>query len=269
MLLIVGLGLIVNTLWSGGSILGAKSDFSNAALLSATNDDRARNHEPALTINAQLAAAAQAKADDMVNRNYWSHDSPDGKTPWNFITAAGYQYQSAGENLAYGFDNADGAVTGWMNSPKHRANILDVNYQNVGFGIASSSDYQSRGPETVIVAEYGQPVGAPATSAPTTPSPGVTSVSPGVQGDTTGQPQAQPVSRIQLMTGGQAAWSALAIFALAGAAFALFIIRHGLRLRRLVLEGESFVVHHPMLDIAIVFIFTSGFILAQAGGIIR
>ncbi|HUY85463.1 MAG TPA: CAP domain-containing protein [Candidatus Dormibacteraeota bacterium] len=256
MLMIVGLGLVVNSVWSSSGILGVKSDFSNAALLSATNDNRTRDHEPALAINAQLTAAAQTKANDMVSRNYWSHDTPDGKTPWNFITAAGYQYQSAGENLAYGFDNASGAVAGWMNSPKHRANILDTNYRNVGFGVASSPNYQGRGPETVIVAEYGQPVGTPASVAPNAQSAVVEGAS------------AQPVSRIQLLTGGQAAWSALAVSALAGAAFALFIVRNGLRLRRLVLEGESFVAHHPLLDIAIVFVFTAGFVMTRVGGII-
>lgn len=257
MLLIVGLGLVVNSIWSRSSVLGVQSNFSNSALLSATNADRERDHEAPLTINAQLTAAAQAKADDMVKHNFWSHNTPDGRTPWSFITAAGYQYRSAGENLAYGFSSAANAEAGWMNSPKHRANILDSKYQNVGFGVASSPDYQGKGPEIVVVAEYGQPVSSIVAAAPT-PQKASAAVS-----------AAQPVSRIQLMTGGRAAWSALAISALAGAAFALFIARHGLRLKRLVLEGESFVAHHPMLDIVITFIFTAGFVLTRAGGIIR
>lgn len=269
MLVIVGLGLVVNGVWAGSGILGVKSDFSNEALLSATNDNRARNHESALTIDTQLAAAAQAKANDMVGHNYWSHDSPDGKTPWSFITAAGYQYQSAGENLAYGFDNASGAVAGWMNSPEHRANILDVNYQNVGFGVASSPNYQGKGPEIVIVAEYGQPVGAPTKAAYATPRAGAVNAASNVQGTTAERDTTtQPVSRIQLLTGGQAAWSAMAVSALAGAAFALFIFRNGLRLRRLVLEGETFIAHHPLLDIVIVFVATAGFVVTRVSGII-
>lgn len=256
--------MVVNSIWSHTGVLGAQSDFSNNALLNATNANRQSDHETPLTINAQLTAAAQAKANDMVRRNYWSHNTPDGRTPWSFITAAGYQYRSAGENLAYGFSNASDTVTGWMNSPKHRANILDSKYQDVGFGVASSADYQGEGPEIVVVAEYGQPAGS-AVAANT----GSVSNPPTVQGVSTAGSTAQPVSRIQLLTGGQAAWSALAVSALAGAAFALFITRHGLRLKRLVLEGEGFVAHHPLLDIAITFIFTAGFVLTRAGGIIR
>ncbi|HEY5152776.1 MAG TPA: CAP domain-containing protein, partial [Candidatus Saccharimonadales bacterium] len=81
MLMIVVVGLAINSLWSTGSVLGAKSDFGNAALLGATNADRIDNHKPALSLDPQLEAAAQAKANDMVRRDYWSHNSPDGKTP--------------------------------------------------------------------------------------------------------------------------------------------------------------------------------------------
>src|SRR5206468_12650742 len=116
----------------------------------------------ALTIDPQLAAAAQAKARDMVAGNYWSHTSPAGKTPWTFISAAGYQYQQAGENLAYGFASADDTEAAWMNSAEHRANILETSYQNVGFGVAQSPNYQGQGAETIVVAEYGQPVPAAA-----------------------------------------------------------------------------------------------------------
>jgi uncharacterized protein YkwD len=269
MLLIVGLGLFINNAWSARmAVLGANSDFSSTALLTNTNADRANNHEAALTIDPALTAAAQTKANDMVKNDYWSHNSPDGRTPWSFITAAGYQYQAAGENLAYGFANAGDAVIGWMNSPEHRANILDSAYQNVGFGVASSPDYQGHGPETVVVAEYAQPVAAAANITFTVPSTN------GVAGTQNVLPaktefSAQPVSRIQLLTGGQAAWSLAVVSALAGAALALFIVRHGLRFRRLMVESEAFISHHPVLDIAIVFIFTAGFVLTRSSGIIR
>ncbi|HEY5152524.1 MAG TPA: CAP domain-containing protein, partial [Candidatus Saccharimonadales bacterium] len=169
----------------------------------------------------------------------------------------GYQYRSAGENLAYGFSNASDTVAGWMNSAPHRANILDADYRNVGFGVASSPDYQGNGPATVVVAEYAQAAGT-AVAAPLagTGTPDVTS-------------STQPVARIQLLTGGQAAWSALALSALAGAALAVLIIRYGLSFRRLVMEGESFVAHHPMLDIAVTVIFTAGFVLTRTSGLIR
>lgn len=255
MLLIVGMGLIINTVWSNTNVLGSKSDFSSSSLLSETNLKRAESQQTALSLSPQLAEAAQAKANDMVKADYWSHNAPDGKTPWSFIAASGYQYQTAGENLAYGFDSASEAVKGWMNSQEHRDNILNASYREVGFGVASAPNYQGQGPQTVLVAEYGQPGGAAAS-----PSE--------VQGAATPGATSQPVSRIQVLTGGQATWSALVISALAGAALALFIVRHGLRLHRVLVRGETFIARHAVLDIAIVFVFTAGFVLTRGSGII-
>ncbi|MDB5170598.1 MAG: hypothetical protein JWO35_292 [Candidatus Saccharibacteria bacterium] len=264
MLMIVVVGLMINSLWSNASVLGVKTDFTSTALLNETNTSRASEQEPALTIDPQLTAAAQAKANDMAQHNYWSHNSPQGKTPWTFIEASGYQYQAAGENLAYGFTSANDTVIGWMNSTEHRANIMNASYQNVGFGVAQAADYQGKGPQTIVVAEYGQPVAAVANITFTVPNP--TAVA-GAQKTT--ELSAKPVSRIQLLTGGQAAWSALALSALAGAALMLFVLRHGFRIRRTISRGEAFIAHHPYLDIAIVFIIVAGFVLTRSSGIIR
>lgn len=260
MLLIVGLGFVVNSLWSHGSVLGTSSNFGNSTLLQDTNNQRSADHENALTLNSQLEAAAQAKANDMVSKDYWSHDSPDGKTPWAFITTAGYHYQMAGENLAYGFDSAGNTVAGWMNSPTHRANILNADYKDVGFGVAQSQDFQGRGPATIVVAEYGDPAeAAPVTAGGTA----------GAQDTRLAAAKSQPISRIQLVTNGQATWSTVALASIAGAAIALFIMRYVLRLKRLALKGESFVAHHPMLDIGIVLVGTLAVIFIQASGTIR
>jgi hypothetical protein len=260
MLLIVGLGLIVNSMWSHQNVLGASSDFSSTALLSDTNAQRTNDNESSLVINQQLSAAAQAKANDMAQRNYWSHNSPDGRTPWSFITAAGYSYQAAGENLAYGFGDASDAVAGWMNSPSHRANILNANYKDVGFGVAQSLDYQGQGPETIIVAEYAAPVGSVPVAAPH-----------GIDGaqDVNVTVTAKPVSRAQILTRGKATWSTIAVSALAGAAIMLIVIRQGLFLRKMIVDGENFVLNHPMFDIIIVFVGTMAIILAQASGTIH
>jgi uncharacterized protein YkwD len=264
MLVIVSLGLFVNALWSNHSVLGAESNFSSSSLLASTNADRVLDHENPLAIDSQLSAAAQAKANDMVSKDYWAHNSPTGITPWDFITASGYQYQRAGENLAYGFNDASDVVIAWMNSTEHRANILNADYQNVGFGVASSPDYQGKGPQTIIVAEYGQPTTAAVASAqlPAGTSP--------VSGSAASQEiAAQPVARIQLLTGGRAAWSLFAVSTIAAVALLAFILQHGLRFRRLLLEGEGLVAAHPMLDIAIVLVFTLGFVLTRASGVIR
>ena len=301
MLLIVGLGLFVNDAWAAHSVLADVSDFSSTSLLNDTNANRTQDNEAPLTIDAKLTAAAQAKANDMVAKDYWAHNSPTGVTPWDFITAAGYQYLAAGENLAYGFDNADQAVIGWMNSPEHRANILNVSYQNVGFGVASSQNYQGQGPQIIVVAEYGDPVSAPAPKPATstkaakttkttpvaetppvnipapapTPAPTTTATDSGSAGVTDNNVaanrdiNAQPVSRIQLLTGGQASWSMFAVSVIASSAFMIFILRHGFGLRKMLVKGEVWVMHHPLLDIAVVFIFTAGFVLSRSTGMIR
>lgn len=256
MLLIVGFGFVINGIWSHANVLGAQSDYSATSLLDATNQQRAADHETGLTIDQQLSAAAQAKADDMAAKDYWAHNSPDGRTPWSFITAAGYNYEAAGENLAYGFNDSNEVVNAWMQSPTHRANVLGDKYKNVGFGVAQAPNYQGSGPETIVVAEYGEPAGitSAVAGAPTTPTTNLANSS-------------KPVSRVQLATG-QSAWITVAVSALAGAAVMLFVIRHGLRFKRLAMEGERFVARHAFLDIGLVFVGTLAVVFAQASGTI-
>jgi hypothetical protein len=257
MLVIVGLGLLVNSALTGRAVLGAGSDFSSISLLKDTNAQRATADEAPLTLNPELQKAAQAKAEDMVRSNYWAHNSPDGKTPWTFITESGYSYQSAGENLAYGFAGAADSVAGWMNSPEHRANILDSAYSEVGFGVARSADYVGHGPQTIVVAEYGQPAGAAAPAGKPSGSP---------LAETAFGTDAQPVSRVQLMNGNY--WSLLTVVVLSGFAGALFVLRHSYRLHRALTRGEAFVTRHPYLDISVVFIITAGAVLTRISGVV-
>jgi uncharacterized protein YkwD len=170
-------GLVSNS-WLGQlhrSVLGYATDMSAQGLLNGTNAQRSANSEGALSLNAALNQAAQAKANDMAARNYWSHNTPDGQTPWSFIASAGYDYVTAGENLAYGFSTSADTISGWMNSPEHRANILNTSYRDVGFGIVNISDYQSTGPETLVVAMYGslngEAAAASTPAAPVAPAP--------------------------------------------------------------------------------------------------
>lgn len=157
-------------------VLAYATAVSVSGLYDATNQARAANGLGALAINGKLNNGAQAKANDMIAKNYWSHTSPDGTQPWQFFLNAGYSYTRAGENLAYGFDTSGQVVDGWMNSAGHRANLLG-NYVDVGFGIASGPNYQG-GENTVVVSFYGTPQATPApapapapTAAPTAPAP--------------------------------------------------------------------------------------------------
>ena len=100
LVLTVGITHLQNT---SGSILGYATDISATKLLTLTNEERAKNNLPALLYNERLSQAAQAKGEDMFEKNYWSHYGPSGETPWEFILDAGYQYEYAGENLAKNF----------------------------------------------------------------------------------------------------------------------------------------------------------------------
>ncbi|MET1032925.1 MAG: CAP domain-containing protein [Candidatus Saccharimonadales bacterium] len=175
MLIIVIVGFVINIgLSAGQGVLSYATSMSPSALLQETNIQRGSNDRAALSLSNKLSQAAQQKANDMVARNYWSHTSPEGTQPWQVISSVGYSYTTAGENLAYGFDTSAGAMAGWMNSPGHKANVLNVNYTEVGFGIANSPDFQGDGEQTVVVAMYASPKkAAPAPVAkakPTTPA---------------------------------------------------------------------------------------------------
>ena len=150
-------GLAFKSSSHAGGVLAYATSMSNGGLLSSTNQKRAANGAGTLALNGKLTAAAQAKANDMATRNYWSHNTPEGNPPWVFVDAQGYPYQKIGENLAAGFTTESATVNGWMNSAAHRANMLDVAYTEVGFGFANNADYTSAGggPMTVVVAFYG------------------------------------------------------------------------------------------------------------------
>lgn len=137
-------------------VLGYATNVNISALLSSTNNERAGSGLSGLSLNSKLNQAAQSKANHMIANNYWSHYAPDGTSPWYFIESAGYSYERAGENLAYGFSSSGGVVQGWMDSPTHRANILDSGFSEVGFGIANGENFQGS-ENTVVVAMYGQP----------------------------------------------------------------------------------------------------------------
>lgn len=263
MLTIAGLTIMLNALWSSASVLGISTDFSSVSLLKATNHQRLKAGQPELTIDPQLTAAAQAKANDMARQNYWGHMSPSGQTPWNLLAANGYQYQLAGENLAYGFASAADTVNGWMNSPGHRANVLHSSYVHIGFGVANSPNFQGRGPQTIIVAQYAKPVSGPTGAQTGQPSEAHRSTRPS---EPTRSLPTRPVSRAEILTGGNVAWITLAIGIIAGAAASLLVVRHGFRLHRTLARGEAFIMHHPKFDIAVLVIIALGFLLTRTAG---
>jgi uncharacterized protein YkwD len=106
-------------------------------VVSETNLQRAENGDlPALTVNAKLNAAAMAKAKDMFAKQYFEHVSPSGVGPGQLAQNYGYDYIVEGENLILGnFTSEKEVVQDWMNSPGHRANILNNRYTEIGVAV--------------------------------------------------------------------------------------------------------------------------------------
>lgn len=238
-------------------VLAYATNLSTTALLNSTNQQRGGVQVNNLQLNKALSEAAQAKADDMIKRNYWSHNTPDNQAPWVFIQSVGYSYLKAGENLAYGFTSSDQVVHAWMNSPSHRENMLDQNYTEVGFGFANGSDYNHAGPETVVVAMYGKPA---------------------ILGDTGAKPitasalPAEPavaISKADLLMNNRLPWLTYALGLLSGLAAMALLAKHAFGLRRIIRSGERFVLHHPMLDTVLVGMIVISVYLSQITGFIK
>lgn len=126
---------------------------SEARLIELTNGERRKQGLPELEFNQALYQAAEAKAADMLERDYFDHTSPAGKTPWAFINEAGYDYHKAGENLAIDFQTLEGPVPAWMASPTHRANILKSEYDEVAIARVAG-EFQGR-QTTIVVQMFG------------------------------------------------------------------------------------------------------------------
>ena len=104
------------------------------------NQQRTKNGLSALKINLELQNVARIKAQDMVNNNYFSHNSPTYGSPFQMLNSFKVSYKTAGENIA-GNSSNQAAVTAWMNSSGHKANILSSNYNYTGIGVVSGSKY--------------------------------------------------------------------------------------------------------------------------------
>jgi uncharacterized protein YkwD len=92
-----------------------------------------------LTWDDSLFAAARGHSTDMAEQDYFSHESLDGREPGDRILAAGYQYNTYGENIAGGYPIPEAVMNGWMSSPGHRANILNTTFCDIGVGYTYGS----------------------------------------------------------------------------------------------------------------------------------
>lgn len=132
-------------------VLGYESSIKPEEIVELTNKEREEAGLPGLFLDPLLTQAALTKASDMFARNYWAHNSPDGKEPWRFITGGGYQYRFAGENLARDFSASEDVVSAWMRSSTHRDNLLSPKYQDIG---VAAVEGELDGVRTTLVVQF-------------------------------------------------------------------------------------------------------------------
>lgn len=144
---------------TSNTLPSAQSILDSAAVIALTNARRADAGLSALRHNAHLAAMAEAKAVDMIHKQYFAHESPDGVGISGLAEKYGYAYRYVGENLAMGdFASSSHVVDGWMNSPGHRANILAAHYTEIGVA-AVKGRWEEEGRDVwYVVQEFGDPM---------------------------------------------------------------------------------------------------------------
>ena len=116
-------------------ILGISANLDQKKLIELTNNEREKKGLTPVSENEALNKAAELKAKNMFEENYWAHFAPSGKTPWDFILGSGYKFTFAGENLAKNFYSSEDVVVAWMQSPTHRDNLLNANYKDIGIAV--------------------------------------------------------------------------------------------------------------------------------------
>jgi hypothetical protein len=126
-----------------------------AVLADLTNQDRATSGVNKLTWSKTLEKAAKMKAEDMLKNGYFAHTSPAGVTPWHWFKEVNYNFIYAGENLAVDFTESQNVENAWLNSPKHKENIVNSNFTEIG--IATAEGFFEGKNTTFVVELFGSP----------------------------------------------------------------------------------------------------------------
>lgn len=256
LIFILSLAILTVTSRTTEQVLSDATDISGSSLLKQTNEVRSENGAPQLEYNDLLGEAAQDKADDMAKRDYWSHNTPDGKQPWQFINEEGYRYSVASENLAFGFNSASEAIDAWMKSDSHRKAMLDATVDDVGFGISTSLNYQNKGAQTIIVAMYAHPQ---------------TGFAGGVANATerqTGQ-EDKKVTFAQSISGLNNAAASFMVGGLAGGLVVFIFVKNIVLIRRKFKKGKGFILHHPAMDLTALSVIVLLVVLSRTSGFIQ
>ena len=115
------------------------TEITPETVVAEMNVYRAENHLPPLRLDAKLTRAAESRMQDMIDGEWWNHESPEGTSPFLWLTSVDYDYAFAAENLAAGFETVPVLVEAWMESPGHRANIMGAQYAECGIAIIDGS----------------------------------------------------------------------------------------------------------------------------------
>ncbi len=120
-------------------------------MVNLVNASREESDLPPLKINNYLVESAIAKGQDMLENQYFAHDTPDGKKPWQWIDRTNYDYVYAGENLAMDFTSAEVVNSAFLKSPSHRRNILNPKYIEIGIAVLNG---ELNGHPTILLVEF-------------------------------------------------------------------------------------------------------------------
>lgn len=148
--------LLLILLFSARVFASGDNEITAENVTALMNAWRAEAGVGPLRLDAKLTRAAEARMQDMIDGEWWSHASPEGTPPFVAITASGYNYVAAAENLAAGFETARLLVESWMESPGHRANIVNPLYADCGIAIIEGRT-DRRGSGKSIVVLFGRP----------------------------------------------------------------------------------------------------------------
>ena len=253
LILILSLAIFGFTSKPSNKVLSYATDISQTRMLEETNSKRIENKTGTLKHSKLLAAAAQNKAEDMTKRDYWSHSTPDGKQPWQFITEAGYRYSVASENLAYGFSSPSDAINGWMKSSAHKQAMLDPLASEVGFGFSNSPNYQGSGPQTVIVAVYA--------------SPSIAASLAQVKNLSNDTPQ--KISFAQSISGLNGNTTNFIVGLLIGGLAVFIAAKNIVVIRRKIKKSQKFILHHPAFDATAVSVIVLLVVISRTAGFIQ
>ncbi|WP_229074441.1 CAP domain-containing protein [Actinoplanes sp. DH11] len=124
---------------SGGGNDSGASNSVTAEVVRLVNAERQKAGCSGLESESRLDAAAQKHSELQAEQNSMSHQLPGEASMGDRVTAEGYRWRSVGENVAAGYPSAASVMDGWMNSPGHKANILNCGYEEIGVGLAKSS----------------------------------------------------------------------------------------------------------------------------------